>query len=113
METFGTTMVNHVLSVSDSYPDFYWFEYDHENSLDYLEFRFGRLVKEPKTPVFRTKRKLNFKKLQSFDLLDGGDFINHKLANLIKGNRSSDVQLIKAGVFSSEESIGNFFIANI
>jgi hypothetical protein len=106
----------YVLSVSDSYPDSYWFEYDHENSLDYLEFRSGHLVNtEHKHPVFRTKRKLNIKKLQSFDLLmsDGGDFISCKFANLLRENCPSDVQLIKVDVFSNDETVGDFFISNI
>jgi hypothetical protein len=105
----------YVLSISDSCPDSYWFEYDHENSPDYLEFRFGHLVTEHKKPVFRTKRKISLKKLQSFGLLmsDGGYFISHKFANLIMENCPSDVQLIKADVFSNEETIGDFFIANI
>lgn len=105
----------YTLSVADCYPDSYWFEYDHKSSVDYLEFRLGHPVAAESKLIFRTKRKLDPKKLQSFDFLmsDGGDFISSKFSALLKENCPSDVQLIRAAVYSDEENIGEFFVANI
>jgi hypothetical protein len=106
----------YVTSVSENYPDSYWFEYDHDKSPDYLSFQSGSIITNIDTrPVFKLNKNISKKKLLEFDFLmsDGGDFISQKFANLIKSISPDDVQIIEADCFLNETPIGPYFIANI
>lgn len=104
------------MSVSEDYPESYWFEYDHEYSPDFLSFQNGTYVDNIETPpVFSIKKNISAKKLGEFDFLmsDGGDFISKKFANLINDISPADVQLIEAKVFIKNDFFGIYFIPNI
>lgn len=109
-------MTYYVLSVSDDYPDNYYFEYDHSSSPNYLSFRSGVLFnKSSSEPTFRSSAKVNVDRLMSYDFFmsDGGDFISSKFADLILNFAPHDVQLINADVYVGNKNIKGFKIPNI
>lgn len=106
----------YVLSVSDDYPENYWFEYDHGKSPSYLSFQKGEVVSSLDTsPVFRIDRKISEKRLLQFDLFmsDGGDFVSRKFSDLLRSVAQEDVQLIEAEVYLNSQKIEGCNIPNI
>ncbi|GGY45250.1 imm11 family protein [Pseudoduganella albidiflava] len=106
----------YVLSVSDDYPDNYYFKYDHAGSPNYLSFKSARLVGDLSLqPTFRLNGKIGIDRLMEHDFFmsDGGDFISPKFAELIRAFAPNDVQLIEATVFINNKKINRFYIANI
>ncbi|WBS02555.1 hypothetical protein OU994_30680 [Pseudoduganella sp. SL102] len=106
----------YVLSVSDDYPDSYWFKYDHDNSPSYLSFQSGEAVDQPKRPpLFTLDKKISIARFLGFDFLmsDGGDFISAKFADLMRNLAAGDVQIIEASVYVNGEKMNGFCIGNI
>ncbi|WP_338771745.1 DUF1629 domain-containing protein [Massilia sp. METH4] len=106
----------YVLSISDDYPESYWFNYDHGGSPNYLLFHAGKRFESLETPpVFRLDRQIGDERLSRLDFLmsDGGDFVSLKFAELMRTVAAKDVQLIEADVYVAGKKLLGYHIANI
>lgn len=106
----------YVWSVSDYYPNRYYFDYDHNKGPSYLEFLKGTMVNNlTSTPTFRIKGKFSKERLLSYDyfMTDSPLLISPKFANLIRSICPNDIQLIDAEVWVNDGKLEGYAIPNV
>lgn len=105
-----------LLSPANDYPENYWFLYDHENSVDHLNFYECKKVEISKRlPRMTLKSKVSLKAIRMYDYLfsDGPDFISTKLAEVINSSSlKDDLQLIPLEVTINGDCYDDYFVIN-
>lgn len=96
------------LAIDETYPESYWFKYDHQASPDYLLFQQGNAVSNLKSaPIFSLQSKISLDRLLRFDyfMSDGLPFISKRFSDLVKKIAPDDIQLIDAEVWVNKHKI--------
>lgn len=87
-----------LLVPEQSYPEKYWFYYDHGKGAEYLSFMDCKNITSSRVPVYRLKGCVSLKRVRVYDYLfsDGPSFVSERLvAAMVDLGLQSDLQFVQ------------------
>lgn len=105
----------YILSISDNYPESYWFKCKVGGGVDGSIFKEGVSIGEPPEVEFVNEKKVSIPRLMEYDFLysDGPNLISPRLYQLLAEACITGVQFIDAQVIIAGQRYDGYKIFNV